>query len=378
MSAGIAQYLADKDDKLQLSAVGRGFVNAKRALGIPPPAGPVKNPPDPPPPPLNAKQKRAATVAQVAAGLQILAQLPGIIAEIKDPVAAVKGVLIGKAADALDSKIAGLTNGLSAMLPNFPAASLMSLAVGLPHAHIKHPPSGPPPIPPIPLPPLGPIMLGTALTVLINGKPAARCGDYGINPTCCGIVPPTSAMYEIFTGSSKVFIAGNRAARMIDITFHCKKAAPKVKTPPLSKMQKLGAAASKVAGVASQVGQVASAAAAAEAEDDAAMSAAMGLSTAMMAAQMAADAITAALTKMIGTDQATIPPTGTPGMIVMGSPNVLIGGIPMPSSTAIINGLMKKIKGLKGGKGASPAAAPAPPATEGTPPCPNSPPAPSN
>ena len=354
MSIGIDQYLVVTDDKLQLSAVGRGFVNAKRALGMPPPAGPVKNPPDPPPPPLNAKQQRAASVAQVSAGLQVFAQLPDMIAEVKNPVDAIKRVVIAKAAGALDSKIAGMTNGLSAMLPAFPAAALGNMAMGAPHAHIKHPPSGPPPLPPIPLPPMGPIMLGTALTVLINGKPAARCGDFGINPTCCGIVPPTSAMYEIFTGSSKVFIAGNRAARMVDITMHCKPGEGKVPLAAMSKLAKFGAAALKVAGVASQVGEVASAAAAAEAEDDAAMSAAMGIGAAMMAAQMAADAIAAAMTKMIGTDQPAIPPNGTPGMILLGSPNVLIGGVPMPSSTAIINGAMKRLKGLKFGKGGVP------------------------
>ena len=91
----------------------------------------------------------------------------------------------------------------------FPAATLTNIALGIPHAHVKHPPSGPPPIPPIPLPPLRPIMLGTNLTVLINNKPTARCGDYGLNPTCCGVVPPLAALYEIVTGSSSVYIGGS-------------------------------------------------------------------------------------------------------------------------------------------------------------------------
>ena len=102
------------------------------------------------------------------------------------------------------------------------AATLTGMALGIPHAHVKHPPSGPPPVPPIPLPPLGPIMLGTNLTVLINNKPTARCMDYGFNPTCCGVVPPLSALYQIVTGSSNVYIGGSRAARSgIDITMHC-------------------------------------------------------------------------------------------------------------------------------------------------------------
>ena len=49
----------------------------------------------------------------------------------------------------------------TAKLPSFPAATMLSLTMGLPHAHTLHPPSGPPPVPPTPLPPVGPIMLGT-------------------------------------------------------------------------------------------------------------------------------------------------------------------------------------------------------------------------
>src|SRR5262249_32947196 len=85
----------------------------------------------------------------------------------------------------------------------------------------------------------------------------------------------------------------------------------------------------------------------AEAADDGAMAAAIGISVAMMAAQAAADAAADAMTKMMGTDQPCIPPTGTPGMILMGSPNVMLGGFPLPSCSAIAQGLMKRIKGLK-------------------------------
>ena len=58
----------------------------------------------------------------------------------------------------------------------------------------------------------------------------------------------------------------------------------------------------------------------------------------MMAAQAAADAAAAAMTEMMGTDQPCIPPIGTPGMILYGSPNVMIGGFPLPSFSAIAQG----------------------------------------
>jgi uncharacterized Zn-binding protein involved in type VI secretion len=258
-----------------------------------------------------------------------------------------------------------LVSGLAKAIGPFPAATLTGLALGIPHAHVKHPPSGPPPIPPIPLPPLGPILLGTNVTVLINSKPTARCMDYGINPTCCGVVPPLSALFQIVTGSSNVYIGGSRAARSgIDITMHCfNMPSPKVSIK-LGKLAgiaskvgkaaavagKVAGAAAKVAGVAGMVAQatsIASSFADAEANDDGAMASAIGLSVAMMAAQAAADAIAAAMTKTMGTDQPAIPPIGTPGMILIGSPNVLIGGFPLPSFSAIAQGLLKRIKGMK-------------------------------
>jgi uncharacterized Zn-binding protein involved in type VI secretion len=257
------------------------------------------------------------------------------------------------------------------------------MALGIPHAHVKHPPSGPPPVPPTPLPPTGPILFGTNSTVLINNQPTARCGDIGINPTCCGIAPPTSAMYEIVTGSSNVYIGGARAARSgIDITMHCfHLPAPKI---PL-KLAKFAAVASKAAKVVSKVSaaaakvsnfidlatnlpdQVAQAAEMAAdfveavADDAAAVAKALALKAAMMAKQAAIDAAVAALTSQIGTDQPCIPPVGTPGMILDGSANVLIGGFPLPSFSAIAQGLLKRLQGLKGsggGGGGCPVGAP--------------------
>jgi uncharacterized Zn-binding protein involved in type VI secretion len=266
-----------------------------------------------------------------------------------------------------DMIVAELTNFIAAALGPFPGTTMTNLAMGLPHAHIKHPPSGPPPVPPTPLPPFGPIMLGNSIQVLINNKPSARCGDFGLNPTCCGIVPPFSAMYEIFTGSSNVFIGGSRAARAgIDITFHCKPgggagsagkmAAGAAKLSKLQKVvatikavaAKVSAIAGKVAAVGAAVSEHLDAFVEAEAEDDGAMMAAVALNAAMTAAQMAADAIAMALSKQMGTDQPAIPPTGTPGMILNGSPNVLIGGLPLPPTSKMAEALGNRLKGLKG------------------------------
>jgi uncharacterized Zn-binding protein involved in type VI secretion len=192
-------------------------------------------------------------------------------------------------------------------------------------------------------------------------------------------VPPLSAEFQIITGSSNVYIGGARAARSgIDITMHCfNMPSPKISLK-LGKLAGIAAKVSKVAEVAGKVAgvvgtvagiagkiatatQIASSFADAEANDDAAMASAIGLSVAMMAAQAAADAIAAAMTKTIGTDQPCIPPTGTPGMILMGSPNVMIGGFPLPSFSAIAQGLLKRLSGLSaasGGGGGAAVAAP--------------------
>lgn len=300
---------------------------------------------------------------EVASGVREIGQSAGSVAQVASAMANPSGFLMGQAAIAMDEKLAGMTNSISAMLPCFPAATITSMALGVPHAHVAHPPSGPPPIPPTPLPPLGPVLLGTCLQVLINNKPAARCGDIGLNPTCCGLPP----MYEIFTGSSKIFIGGARAARAgIDITMHCKPSAggsragamaAKVaaKASMMAKIARVAATAASVAGKVAQVSAIAGEAAEAEAagaEDDGAMAAAHGLNAAMMAAQMAADAAALAASAAMGKDPC-LPPTGTPGMILVGSPNVLIGGLPLPSSMAIAQGLMKKLKGLRYRRGGS-------------------------
>jgi|GEM_PF-1648250 len=120
--------------------------------------------------------------------------------------------------------------------PAFPAIRVMDFDVGLPHAH-NHPPNLIPPAPPVPLPSTGPIIpipfLSGATKTLINGMPAARCGDMGLGVWCGGYFP----MYEVFLGSSSVWIEGARAGRLlVDITKHCTFSSPKPSDPPMGPM----------------------------------------------------------------------------------------------------------------------------------------------
>jgi uncharacterized Zn-binding protein involved in type VI secretion len=162
--------------------------------------------------------------------------------------------------------------------PALPAVRVGDLDVGLPHGHL-HPPNLIPPAPtPIPLPSTGPVLpipyVSGAATVLINGMPAARCGDMGAGVWCGGFFP----LFEIFLGSSSVWLEGARAARVGPITKHCIFSNPK------------------------------------------------------------------AIVK--GGDSPIGPPVGFP---VGSSPNVLIGGFPLPSLTAMALG--KMFKGLFKGIG---------------------------
>ena len=356
--------------KYQFQKVDKAASATKPAVA---PAQPVE-----PAPPPNLKQAIATGLHSADQTAQAMNSAASQAASISSMVADPGAAIASAAGAAADEKMNQLVSGLAAKIGQFPAATLLSMALGIPHAHVKHPPSGPPPLPPIPLPPLGPIMLGTNVTVLINGKPTARCGDYGINPTCCGVLPPLSALFQIVTGSSNVYIGGSRAARSgIDITMHCfnmpspkislkvgKLAAiaskvGKVASKVTAVAGKVAGAAGKVAGVASKIAtasQIASSFADAEANDDSAMASAIGLSVAMMAAQAAADAAASAMTGMMGTDQPCIPPVGTPGMILDGSANVMLGGFPLPSFSAIAQGLLKRMSGLSfsgGGGGGS-------------------------
>lgn len=137
---------------------------------------------------------------------------------------------------------------------------------------------------------------------------------------------------------------------MFDITMHCKP------VPPAGAAKRgLRAALSTAMTVAGQVAQASAIAGdvveAAEA-DSSAMSAALGMRAGMAAAQMAADAIAIAMGALMGKDPAV--PPGSIGAIMLGVPNVLIGGFPMPSWMAVAQGLMKLVKGLKKKKKPSP------------------------
>lgn len=116
--------------------------------------------------------------------------------------------------------------------PAFPALRVMDMDIGFPHGH-AHPPNTPPP-PPIPLPSTGPVIpipfISGATRTLINGRPAARCGDMGLGIWCGGYFP----MYEVFLGSSSVWIENQRAARVLcDLTKHCIFRTPKPSDFPL-------------------------------------------------------------------------------------------------------------------------------------------------
>jgi uncharacterized Zn-binding protein involved in type VI secretion len=66
-----------------------------------------------------------------------------------------------------------------------------------------------------PHPGVGPAIIGSA-TVLINGRPALRVDDVGIQAVCCG-----PNMWTAQEGSRTVFINGKPAFRIGDASRHC-------------------------------------------------------------------------------------------------------------------------------------------------------------
>ena len=190
--------------------------------------------------------------------------------------------------------------------PSLPAAVLGMPHIGSPHTHV-HPPSLIPPAPPVPLPSIGVVAVGGCVSVLIGGIPAARCGDLGLALTCGSLAPP----FEIVVGSSSVFIGGSRAARMGDMTKHCTPPPPEGAkgVPPPPGFDAVGA------GFGAAVGLLNAAAAPSP------------LAMAMAAAQTAADTAKMAVAALMGKDPGTPPCIGA---VMMGVPNVLIGGFPMP------------------------------------------------
>lgn len=260
---------------------------------------------------------------------------------------------LGVVQDMVDVGFANLTAPLAAIFPSLPAATFMSLYLGVPHAH-AHPPSLIPPAPVgVPLPSLGPIILGNSVRVLLGGMPAARVGDIGVAPTCGGLAP----YFKVFLGSSNVFIGGKRAARITDMCRVCTKV-PKVSPKKGGKiMSAVGKAADKVSTGVAKAGKVAgylgvaadaAEAGAALADDNTAMAGAKALSAAMNAAQMAADAAAEAVDAMMGTDPAApSQPVGMGAVLVPGAPTVLIGGFPMIAIPNPAEALLNHLKRFK-------------------------------
>jgi len=232
-----------------------------------------------------------------------------------------------------DTGLALITAGPAKLVPAMPAVTLGCVYMAPPHCH-AHPPSLIPPNPvPVPLPSIGQIMIPGAVTVLIGGMPAARCGDYGLAPTCCGFMP----ILEVKTGSSQVFIGGARAARLTDFAKACPgpPEPPDVPKPPPSLFAKAMTGLG-VAGVAAG-----------------GLGAAASGSTGA-AIQAAADAAALAMGAMYGKDPSVPPVIATLGMVLPMQMSVLIGGFPMPNSLEVVMGLIKGIKllaaGLRGGR----------------------------
>lgn len=256
--------------------------------------------------------------------------------------------VINAPATLLDTGFAMATAGVASAFPALPAATLTAPHVGPPHPH-SHPPSLVPPAPPVPLPSLGVIMGAGAISVQINGMPAARAGDVGIGLTCGSLAPPI----EIILGSSSVFIGGARAARMTDVTRHCNpigggmNAFGKVMAAAGLAAGVLGAGASALDSM-HESANAAKADAAGEAEAAAAAASGHALAAQMSAAQAAADAAALAMSLLVGKDPA-IPPVLGLGVIMRGSPNVHIGGFPCPNLMECLKGLMKAAKGLRRG-----------------------------
>ncbi|MCC6876778.1 MAG: PAAR domain-containing protein [Sandaracinaceae bacterium] len=216
--------------------------------------------------------------------------------------------LLGLPGELLDHGVAIVLSPF-AQASEMPAATLLDLHVGMPHAH-NHPPSLIPPAPPVPLPSLGNLMLSGAVTVTISGLPAARAGDVGLALTCGSFAP----MFMVVTGSSSVFIGGNRAARMGDLTIHC--------NPILSKILKFSAGAAILGALGGAVGVGAAAAG-----GNAVAAVAAGL-------QAAADVAVEAARATVGMDP-DIPPM-VMGAILTGTPSVMIGGLPIPPADTLM------------------------------------------
>jgi RHS repeat-associated protein len=261
--------------------------------------------------------------------------------------------VVFKPLDLANLGLAKATNWLSNALPSFPAARLfVDMVVGWPHSH-PHPPTFG-----FPLPSIGPVICAGAVNVLINGLPAVRTGDVGFGVWCGGYYP----LFEVFTGSSNVFIGGARPARfLIDFTKHCLPGIPGFKGVKaakkgfkgLSKLDKAMMALPVVLGalgVGAALGDsmgyqemADSAESESDAKEAAAKSTAAGIEAAMAGLQMAADMAAMALSIGMGKDPG-FTPLNCWGKFITGSLNVRIGGLPVPGWDVMLRGLGKLLK----------------------------------
>lgn len=120
--------------------------------------------------------------------------------------------------------IAYALKGLSACIPAQAAATVGTWHFGA-HAH-THFFTLPNPTQ-VPFLALGPIILNAIQNVAINGCAAAIEGSIGASPTCGGFFP----LFTVKTGSSSVFIGGERAARRWDFTEPCDMFTPSPEVP---------------------------------------------------------------------------------------------------------------------------------------------------
>ena len=250
--------------------------------------------------------------------------------------------LIGAPEALLNETFATATAGLAALVPPLPAATMLSPHFGV-HGHVHLPFS---PLPgTVPMVSFGPILFGCSVQVLVSGLPAARLGDIGLAPTCGGFTP----FFQVFTGSSKVFIGGAWAARMTDLTRGCLPAAPAAKG--LKKVLSLAQDTVEAFGTVAAVVEVAADASDAMLASDPAVAAGHALGAATGAAQLVVDQVKSVVEACMGLDPAAPPTIGT---LLMGSPFVQVGGFPMVGWGDMAQGIFRLVKGFKKRKSRKP------------------------
>lgn len=242
----------------------------------------------------------------------------------------------------LEVSVGALVTSLGAGV-ELSAATTFALHLGCPHTH-AHPPAFP-----MPLPSLGPVLLGTCVSVLIGGLPAARVEDLGLAVGCGTFTPP----FQIVTGSSKVFIGSKRAARFGDLTKHCQTAAKIIpstldalsQTLPVAAALALSHLEGKRQARDEQDANEAMAGAIdgsqrALARSIAAESQGHALAASIQAQQAVHAAAALAASLLLGKDPATSPCFGA---LITGDARVVIGGVPMPSLSGSVSALKKAL-----------------------------------